>query len=100
MRSATNTVQTHCENRKERLMFRRFAQALVLVGGLAAGGMLAAAIGAGVNPAAALASTAHTLSTAVLVNPTSTPAAGTSTTPSTCPHMSSSTTTTGTTLSF
>ena len=82
-------------------MFRRFARALVLVGGLAAGGALAAAIGAGVNPAAALASTAHTLSTAVLVNPTSTPAAGTSaTTPSTCPHMSSSTTTTGTTLSF
>jgi hypothetical protein len=82
-------------------MFRRFAQALVLAGGLAAGGVFVAAIGAGVNPAAALASTAHTLSTAVLVNPTSTPAAGTSTTtPSTCPHMNSSTTTTGSTLSF
>ena len=82
-------------------MFRRFARALVLAGGLATGGTLAAAIGAGVNPAAALASTAHVLSTAVLANPTSTPVAGTSsTTPSTCPHMSASTTTTGTTLSF
>ena len=63
-------------------MFRRFARALVLAGGLTAGGALAAAIGAGVNPAAALASTAHTLSTAVLANPTTTPAAG----PHTCTH--------------
>jgi hypothetical protein len=63
-------------------MFRRFARALVLAGGLTAGGALAAAIGAGVNPAAALASTAHTLSTAVLANPTTMPAAGTHT----CTH--------------
>jgi hypothetical protein len=43
-------------------MFRRFARALVLAGGLAAGGALAAAIGAGVNPATALASTDSVLS--------------------------------------
>jgi len=73
-------------------MFRRYARALVLAGGLAAGG-----IGAGVNPAAALASTAHTVSTAVLVSPTSTPAAGTST-PRTgsCTHTAQSTTGTAT----
>jgi hypothetical protein len=46
-----------------------------------------------------LASTAHTLSTAVLATPTPTSTPST-TTPSTCPHMGSSTTTTGTTLSF
>ena len=49
-------------------MIRRRTWALVLAGGLAVGGLAAAAVGAGVGPTAALANTGQSLSTALAAN--------------------------------